>query len=416
MATELADDLAAEARLGDPEFYLRPDRFSTYARLRREAPVFWCESAHSWVLTKHADVAALEKDKLPITARQGFFLIEAKRPDLIDARDPGGASQAGQAFLNDPPEHTKFRRLVSGAFAPGRLSDLEPVIQALADELLDELPENEPVDFVDAVSAPLAIGVVAAFLGIPRETWRDIARWTHAQSDLLGGSIAEGSPEALQAAEDMAEMFAYLTEQLADRARAPREDFMSTVAASELDGKPLPDASQLIAAYGVLTAGNDTIANLLSGAMLTFAEHPDQWETLVAEPALVPSATEELLRWICPQISTGRRATRPFVWRDQRIAAGDFMTRLFEAANRDEDVWQDADKFDVTRGVRSPHLGFGWGVHLCVGRPLARAEARIVLAGLIKRFRSWELAGPPVCTPSTAVRTYQQVPIVLKRR
>jgi cytochrome P450 len=418
MATQqLVDELSGEARLDDPEFYLRADRFSTYARLRREAPVYWSESAGSWVLSKHADIAWAElQGNPPLTTREGLFIREAKRPDLVAARDPGGAQQAGAGFHSDPPQHTQFRRLLTGAFAPGRLSGLEPMIQTLADELLDQLPDNEPVDFMHAVSAPLAIRVIAEFLGVPREAWTDIWRWTDAQQDTLGGGLPEGSPEALRAAEEMAQMRAYFAEQLAERARAPREDFMSTVATLEIDGRPLPDMSQLQAAGAIARVGNDTTRNLLAGAMATFVEHPAQWEKLVADPTLVPSATEELLRWVGPVIHFGRRATQPLVIRDQPIAAGDFLIMLFDSGNRDEEVWPHADTFDVTRGVRSPHLGFGMGIHRCVGASLARLEIRIVLEGLIKRFRSWELAGPPVRIPSTLVHTYKELPIVLKRR
>jgi cytochrome P450 len=370
------------------------------------------------VLSKHADISALELDgrgTLPFTTSEGLFLPEAKRPELIEARDPGGAQRAGLGFHSDPPQHARFRRLVTDAFAPRRLSDLAPIIEAVADELLDELPEDEPVDFVEAFSAPLAIRVIAEFLGIPRERWGDMARWTDAQTDLAGGSLAEGSPEAQRAVEDMEQMYAYLREQLAERARAPRADFMSTVATAELDGEPLPDASQLHTAFGVLTAGNDTIANLLSAAMVTFTEHPDQWQKLLAEPALVPNAVEELLRWNSPVIGMGRRATEPFVIRDQQIGKGDFLFKLFDAANRDEEVWPDAETFDVTRDIRPSHLALGWGIHHCVGANLARNEIRIALERLVERFRSWELAGPPVRTPSTVVQTYLHVPVVLKR-
>jgi cytochrome P450 len=191
---------------------------------------------------------------------------------------------------------------------------------------------------------------------------------------------------------------------------------MSTVATVELDGKPLPEASQLAGALSVLTAGNDTTRNLLSGAMVSFVEHPDQWEKLVEDPTLVPGAIEELLRWVNPVIHFGRRATEPFVIREQQIAAGDFMMLHYESGNRDEEVWEDADTFDVARDERPPHLSFGWGIHRCVGIGLTRLEVRVILEGLIKRFRSWELAEPPVRFPSTLVNTYQHVPIVLARR
>lgn len=415
MATQLVDDLAAEARLADPDFYLRPDRFATYARLRREAPVFWCESAGCWVLSKHADISWAElQGNPPLTTREGLNIFESKSQERVAARDPGGAQQSGGGFMSDPPQHTVFRRLLTGAFAPRRLTELEPMIQSLTDELLDELPQNEPVDFVAAVSVPLSIGVICAFLGVPREMTSDMLRWTRGMMGVMGGSLAEGSAEAAQAAADMAQMHAYLVEQLALCAQTPREDFMSTVAAVELDGKPLPDASQLNAAISVVIAGTDTTRSFFSGAIETFCEHPDQWEKLVADPGLIPSATEELLRWVCPVLHFGRRVTQPVVVRDQPMAEGEFLIMLYEAGNRDEEVWPGAETFDVTRGNRSPHLSFGSGIHRCVGAALSRLEVRVALEGLIKRFRSLEAAGPPVRIPSNLVRTYQELPIVLQ--
>lgn len=414
---DLADDLAAAVRLDDPQFHLSPDRFSTYARLRREAPVFWCETAQCWALTKHEDIAWAElQGNPPLTTGQGLFISEAARPDRVDARDPGGAQQAGLGFMSDPPQHTLFRRLVNGAFAPRRLTELEPTVQALADELLDALPDGEPVDFVDALSVPLAIGVIGEFLGVPREAWRDLVRGTDAQQAMLGGAFAEGSPEWQEAFGEMGKMYGYLVEQLKERGRAPGEDFMSTVTGIEVDGEPLHPDSQLAAAVSVLTAGNDTTRNLLSGAMVTFSEHPDEWEKLVADPTLVPSATEELLRFVNPVLHFGRRATEPLVVRDQQIAAGDFLVMLYESGNRDEDIWQDPATFDVTRGPRSPHLAFGWGLHRCVGAAVSRLEIRTVLDGLIQRFSSWELAEPAERLPSTLQNMYGRLPIVLTRR
>jgi cytochrome P450 len=418
MATaQLVDDLAGEARLTDPDFYQGVDRFGTYARLRREAPVYWYEPGQFWALSKHEDILwLLLQGNPPFTATQGLFMLEAKRPDRIDARDLGGAQQAGGSVMSDPPQHTRFRRLMSGAFTEERLTGLRNKAQALADELFDQLPENEPVNFAEAVSAPYVAGVIGEFLGLSRDTWDDMRRWTEALMARAGGGIAEGTPEWQQAAQDQAEMAGFVAQELAERARHPRNDLLSTIATIEIDGEPLPEASQVNVACAFMIAGNETTRHALSGGMAAFAEHPDQWDKLANDPSLTPRAIEELLRWVTPSIHVGRRATEPLVIRDRQIAEGDFLVVLFESGNRDEDAWADADTFDIARGARPPHLAFGWGIHRCVGATLTQLEMRIALDGLIKRFRSWELAGTPVRAPSTAVNTYLEVPVVLTRR
>jgi cytochrome P450 len=418
MATKpLVDDLAAEAPLDDPDFYQRAERFQAYGRLRQEAPVFWYEPGQFWALSKHEDICwALLQGNPPLTATQGLFMLEAKRPDRIDARDPGGTQQAGAGFLSDPPTHTRFRRLVAGAFTEERVDDLEQTAKALIDELLDALPENEPVNFVEAVSVPYSTGVIAKFLGLPRDNWEDMRRWTDSTQPVSGGGIEEGSPEWEQADKDQWAMVEFFSERLAERARDPRDDIMSMLATSKFDGEVLPQPSQIQAAVSVLIAGNDTTRQTLSGSMAAFADHPEQWAKLADNPSLIPRATEELLRWVTPVIHFGRRATEPFTIRDQEIAAGDFVAVLFESGNRDDQVWADADTFDVTRGTRPPQLGFGWGIHRCVGAALAQMEMRIALEGLITRFRSWELAHEPVRSRSMLVNNYVDVQVVLTRR
>jgi cytochrome P450 len=418
MATEqLVDDLAAEARLNDPDFYQRADRFRTYARLRREAPVYWCEAGQFWALSKHKDISwLLAQGHPPFTTTQGLFMFEAKRPDLVDARDVGGAQQASGTFMSDPPQHTRFRRLMSGAFTEGQVIRLEVTAQELADELLDQLPVNEPVNFVEAVSIPYSLGVIGAFLGVSRDRWEDMRRWTDAFNLPSGGGIDEGTPEWQQANDDLHEMGRFFAQELAERARDPRDDLLSTIATIKVDGEPLPHESQVAVAFGVMIAGNDTTRHALSGAMAAFAEHPDQWDKLVNDPSLMARAIKELLRWVTPVIHFGRRATEPLVIGDQQIAEGDFVVVLYESADRDEEAWADADTFDIARVARPPHLAFGWGIHRCVGAALAQMEMRVALEGLMKRFRGWELAGDPVRARTTLVNNYTDVSVVLTPR
>ena len=415
-APVLNGELAAEARLEDVNFYLG-DPYPIYARLRKEAPVFWCESGNFWALSKYEDIAWVEgQGNPPFTTVDGLFIPDAANPARTAERDPGGAQQAGAGFMSDPPRHTNFRRLVTPAFSPKRLADLEPRVRTIVAELLDQLPTNQPVDFVEGVSVPLAVRVVAEFLGVPSQDWGQVRRWADSFMLNLGGALGEGSPEAQQAAEDLGQMYAYFVESLTERREQPREDLMSTVATMQVDGKFLTEQTAVAICFSVLVAGNDTTRNTLSGAMVTFAEHRDQWDRLVADPTLAANATEELLRFVCPVIHFGRRATEPLVIRDQPIAAGDFVVMLYGAGNRDEEVWPDAETFDVGRALAQRHLSFGWGLHRCIGAALGRSEIRIVLEGLVERFKGWEIAGPVERLPSTAVNQYEHLPVALTRR
>jgi cytochrome P450 len=415
-AQVLTDDLASEARLDQLDFFLG-DPYPTYARLRREAPVYWCEAGQFWALTKHADIVWAENQgNPPLTSLQGLYIPEALRPENVKSRDAKDVQSSSASFMSDPPGHTRFRRLVLGAFSPKRLIDLEPRIRAISEEVLDELPDGEQINFVEALSVPLAIRVIAEFLGVPPEHWQDLRRWSDSFMSIIGGAFPEGSPEALRAAKDQEEMLAFFAQSLADRRREPREDLMSTVAGLELNGEPVPEPSQVHVCLSVLSAGNETVRNTLSGSMVTFAEFPDQWDRLVADPSLLGNAVEELLRWVCPVTHFGRRATEPLTIRDQPIAEGDFIAMLYGAGNRDEEVWPDGDRFDVARSTTQKHLSFGWGVHSCIGAGLARSEIRTVLEGMRERFAGWELTGETARNPSMVVNDYKSVPLILTRR
>ncbi|OBY29086.1 cytochrome P450 [Mycolicibacter kumamotonensis] len=397
-------------------FYLG-DPYPVYARLRKEAPVFWCEAGNFWALTKYDDIAWVEgQPNPPFTAVDGLFIPDALNPARTAERDPGGAQQAGAGFMSDPPRHTNFRRLVAPAFSTRRMVGLEPIVRKIVADLLDALPIGEPVNFVEAVSVPLAVRVVAEFLGIPEEDWDQARRWADSFMLNLGGALAEGSPEAQQAADDLAQMYAYFAKNIAERRGVAPEDLMSTAANMQVDGEFLTEQTAVAICFSVLIAGNDTTRNTLSGAMVAFVDYPDQWERLVADPTLVGNATEEILRFVCPVIHFGRRATESVTIRDQTIAAGDFVAMMYGGGNRDEEIWTDPEKFDIGRAQAHRHLSFGGGLHRCIGAALGRAEIRIVLEGLVERFTGWEIAGPVERLPSTAVNQYEHLPVALTRR
>jgi cytochrome P450 len=320
-----------------------------------------------------------------------------------------------ESFMTEPPDHTRFRRIVGGAFSPTLTARLEPRIHELTSMLLDRLPLGEPVDFVDRVSVPMPLLVVSEILGLPieNEDVSHLQRWSDAVHLAQGMGSAEDSARAEQLGLALAEQDAYFLKLLAQRREEPREDLMSAITAIEVDGKHLVEATQLLLAVAVMHAGNETTRNTISGAIVAFAQHPDQWDKLRADPSLIPNATDEILRWTTAVINFGRRATEPVVIRDQQIAEGEFVVMLYQAANRDEEVWAHADTFDVTRSTRPPHLAFGTGLHSCIGHALARAQIRGMLECLLERFSGWELAGPVERLPSTLTTHIEHVPVVL---
>jgi len=416
MTTDIATSLSELARLDDANFYLG-DPYPTYARLRREAPVFWCESGGFWALSKHEDIMWVEtQPNPPFTAQQGINLAEASAPTrVVELREQeiGAPGTTQLAAMSDPPDHKRFRGVVGHAFSRERMESLEVRIRSMTTELLDRLPANQTVDFVEAVSVPLPTRVIGEMLGVPRENWGDLRRWTDAYMLDSVGAFTEGSPEALQALHDQQEMYAYLAQSLKERRVKPRDDFMSTLAVG-FDDDPLTEGSQIAVCLALVIAGTDTTRNTLSGAMVSFAQYPEQWALLRAHPEYLDCATDEILRWVTPVLHFGRRATEPVTIRGQAIAEGDFVVMLYAAANRDEDVWPDADVFNISRAVDHRQLGFGWGIHRCVGAALARAQIKVVLEGLAGRFSGWELAGSPERNPSTQVNDYHTLPIKLR--
>jgi len=388
----------------DPEFYLG-DPYPALRRLRQEEPVHWYEKAACWCISKHADVEHISRSPQLFTSIQGILLGSERE---IDRR-----GVAPSILEMDPPQHNRHRKLVIQAFAPRAVAALEPRIRAIAQESLDAVPVGESVDFVNAVSIPLPMYVIAEMMGVPREDWPDFRRWSDALVKATGGM---GDPFSDATFGALGEMFAYFTELLADRRRTPREDLVSTLARAEIDGDRLTDPEILMFSTTLLAAGNETTRNLISGGAFALMQHPDQKRALLADRGLIPNAVEEMLRWWPPILSFSRRATSATSLRGKEIAEGDSVLLLYAAANRDEEVWgEDAECFDVRRDhTRRRHLSFGFGEHLCLGAPLARLEARVMFEELLARLPEFEPAGPPERQYSRLMNGIERMPVVFK--
>jgi cytochrome P450 len=303
---------------------------------------------------------------------------------------------------------------VSTAFTPRAVRDMEPLIREIVRTSLDRLAVGDPIDVVEAISVPVSINVIAAMLGVPREDWDEFRRATDAFVAAIDAVPDSEEAKRMQAA--IGEFLEYLDGQLALRRVEPRDDLMTAITLAEIDGERLSGPLQVQFCFNLLAAGNETTRNTISGATVAFAEHPDQWTKIVTDRALATKATEEILRWTTVFHSFVRTATRDTTIRGQRIRRGDFVAMFYPAANRDEDHWERADQFDVTRDPKPTHATFGVGPHFCLGAGLARLETRIVLEELAARFARVEITGDVVRLPSTVVDRYGHVPALLAPR
>jgi len=395
--------------LGDPH--------AAFRRLRAEDPLHWYEAGRFWCATRHADVCEISRRPRTFSSAHGTQLFE------ISLRQAGGLPQefeesarelmgnARSIIQMDPPEHNRQRKLVMRAFTPRMVARLEPRVRALARESIARIRPGEPFDFVETIAVPLPMFVIAELLGVPSSDYEDFRRW----SDVMIETGARGpSPESIAT---VAELFAYMLKQAAERRRAPREDVLTTLALAEVDGERLSDAELGIFCLTLLVAGNETTRNLIAGGMRLLLEHPEQWRRLCAEPALVPNAVEEMLRFVSPIQNFVRRVQHDTELAGKRLRAGDYVALFYGSANRDEAVFgPDADVFDVTRRSADRHVAFGFGEHLCLGASLARLEARVMFEELIAHGPGFALAGPAERMPSTLVNGVVRMPVCFEER
>lgn len=378
----------------DPAFYAG-DPHAVYRRLRAEAPVAWNETAAMWTVARHADVMTISRDPETFCSSRGVLPTDRRRRVAV----------TDSILFMDPPDHVRHRKLASPAFTPKRVAGLERVIRAITRDLLDRVQPAEPVEFVDAVAAPLPLLVIADMLGVPGEDRERFRVW----SDAMIAAATDPTHDTLAKA---AELFAYFQQAVEDRRVAPRDDIVSLLSSAEVDGELLSPAELLGFCMSLLVAGNETTRNLIAGGTLTLAHHPEQLEALVADPAALPTAVEEMLRWVTPVMCFARTATRDVEVGGVDIREGDFVLMLYASANRDDEVFGDtADRFDVTRDP-NPHVAFGFGEHFCLGASLARLEARVFFDELLGRFSRLSPAGDAERLPSVLMNGLVRLPVV----
>ena len=398
--------LAEAARLTDPSFYAG-DPHPVYTRLRREAPVFWCAEGQFWALSRYEDVRRVGHDTALFSSRRGTLLSDGR------ARDAGGPHAPGARHLmrSDPPDHTMLRKIVARSFTPRMIASLEDRARVIARDLFDQIDGTAVTDVVAALSAPLTTFVIAELMGVPRDRWAEF--WTWTDSAIAQVDAGRNDPALAGHISDLMTFFGELLEQ---RRRQPADDIVSDLVAGELHGQPLTELDLLTYCKFLLVAGTETTRNLISSGTALLSEFPEQRRLLIDSTELIPGAVEEMLRITSPVLAFCRTATADTEIRGQRIAAGDYVALLYASANRDEDIWPDPDRFDVTRRQARPHVAFGFGAHVCLGANLARMEARVLFEELLRAFPDFQVTGPAVRGKSTLVAIVEQLPAVFGTR
>jgi cytochrome P450 len=357
-------------RMGDP--------YPTYHDLRDRGRVQRTAPGGPWLITGYEETHQLLSD-----SRFGEAAGRGGRIRLSRSRREGPEQLLGRVdtmLSTEPPEHTRLRKLVSKAFTPRSIEELRPRIQQIVDELLDSVDRAE-FDLVQTLAWPLPVIVIADMLGIPREDRERFKHWSDAMIATLGGDYSLLA-EARRSNEELVE---YVSAIMDDRRRHPRADLISRLVAAEDEGSVLSEDEILGTVALLLVAGNETTTHLITGGMLALFRHPEELERLRSEPALMPSAVEEFLRFCGPVHTTRRLALADAEIGGVRIQRGDIIIAVLAAANRDPAKYADPDRLDVARNP-SDSVAFGDGIHFCLGAPLARAEAQIAFSSLLQRY------------------------------
>jgi len=377
------------------------DPHPTWRRMRDDVPLYRNERFDFWALSRFQDVLDASVDAETYSSARGTVL-EIMNKEL----------RARPMIFMDSPEHDQMRALVSRAFSPRRIAELEPTVREIVCSYLDPQRDGSGFDFVADFGAKVPMMVIATMLGVPEEDREQIRQWA---DESLHREPGEVDPSA-RIEPIQREVQGYFMRYLTERRKRPADDMMTDLLQAEVEEaggskRRLSDLELLAFIQLLSSAGNETVARLLGWAGDTLARFPQEREKLVARPALIPNAVEELLRYEAPSPVQGRTVMRDVEWHGDTVPAGSVMLLLTGSAGRDERQYPDPDRFDAERNV-GRHLTLGYGTHFCLGAALARLEARVALEEVLVRFPSWDVdaSGVERVTTST-VRGFAKLPV-----
>ncbi len=352
--------------------FIAGDELKLFDQLREREPLHWNDEPNGpgfWSLTRYHDVVKAIEDPTTFVNGEGTQILSRR----VEGHTP-------TVHNMDPPRHTAMRAIATPHLRAVKVREWRAIIESNVEEILDSLERKSSAEFVDAAAALLPIRVLGQVLGLPREDCGLLLDWTN--------RVVSDDPEFMRSPDEKAkareELFAYFKQLTEDRRAHPRNDLVSILVNAKIDGKPLT-WEELAAYYFVIVgAGNETTRNLLTGSILAFAAFPGEWAKLRADRSLLGSAVEELLRFITPIRAMRRTAARDVEWEGRTIRQGDKVVLWFQSANRDPALFEDPDTLNVDRSPND-HVGFGWGIHACMGAHLARAEATTFIGKMLDR-------------------------------
>lgn len=384
----------------DPEFY-RSNPHEAYTWMRAHEPVYRDDANGLWAITRHADVLDVERRSDVFLSGPGYRALPS--PDETNM------------IAQDDPRHQQQRRLVSREFTPAavrtRADEIRDLVTSILDEALDEGAGE--LEVIDQLAAQLPARLTSRLLGFPEGQWRDLKSWSER---LMRLDTMDKDPDvAMGVVTACFEFNTQLDDLLAARIGCPMDDLLSTWANAEIDGEPLDRMSVFHETGLFISGGSETTRTVIAHGLRVLCDHPDQWELLAERPDAVPAAVEELLRWVTPLNNFFRTAAVDAEVGGEAIAAGDRIILLYPSANRDEAVFDEPFRFDVTRNPNH-HVAFGYGTHFCLGANLARQTLRILFEELPRRVNALRVVSEPDVEPNLFARAVRSFTLGYERR
>jgi cytochrome P450 len=408
---------ATQERVGElfdpttPEFLADP--YPTLNALREESPVLRHDGLNRWFVTRHADVRACLRDR---RLGRNFRHVGSEEEFRAEPLDPRWQEfwdgERWSLLWLEPPDHTRIRKLVAAAFTPRSVEAMREPAERLANELLEPFLDHGRMDLLYDFAQPYSIGLICRLLGVPDDRHRDLLDWSHAMVKMYEFDTSEEQAEAANRA--AAEFRDYVLDLLAERRRSPRDDLVTGLVEAHVDGGRLSDAEIISTVIVLLNAGHEATVNTLGNGIRALMHHRDQWHRLTSGSVSAAAALEELIRYDPPLQLFERWVLADGVEvAGAPIPRGEKIAMLFGAANRDPRTFPDPSRFDVGRPNAGEHIGFGGGIHVCIGAPLARIELEASLRTLAERCPSLELAEEPRRIPAFVIWGLERVDVAL---
>jgi cytochrome P450 len=359
--------------------------YAFYAQARKEEPVFFSAFLNAWVVTRYEDVITILKDHQRFAIAVEQMGLEKITPEALTLLGSSPLNQASYIAALDPPDHTRLRASINKALSAQRIASLEPSIRALANRLLDQIEPQGQMNFMQQFATPYPIQVIALLLNVPEADMEKIQNWSEEMMTLL--FAAPSASEQLLYAQHSLALLEYIHEMAEQRRKEPQDDLISdlyrAVEAGQAPLSPL-EVAQLLRA--LLQGGFETTARFLGNCLYRLLAQREHWETLVTNPSSIPLVVEEALRFDTPVLATLRVAKEAVVVGGKTLPQGARVQVVISSANHDEAIFRNAETFHPTQKLPNQHLAFGYGVHFCIGAPLARLEGRVALEQLSQRL------------------------------